>query len=165
MKKVAYLFLALLLPGLIFVFLKYGAKNQFDVPIYYVGGVASTVDDCPLPKSRPYVLPDSLWALGKVSHAQSLVMIFGQADIDTQALATAINEELGDGIITFLFDNMLSLDSMVVIKWRNCVFMVKAPMQTVLVDKEGRIRGYYDIQTREEIDRLRLELKIILERF
>lgn len=165
MKKVFYLFLALLLPGLIFVFLKYGAKNQFDVPIYYAGGVLSTFDHCPLPENKPYVLPDSLWQLGKVSHAQPLVMIFGQVGIDTKAVASAINEELGGGIISFLSDNVLAMDSMLVIKWKDCVFMVKEPMQTVVVDKEGRIRGYYDIRTREEIDRLRLELKIILERF
>lgn len=165
MKKVTYLFLALLLPGLIFTFLKYGGRNKFDVPVYFEEGVTTGSEPCVLPEGKPYLLPDSLWRLGGVSHTEPLVMIFTQGGVDAKSLESAISEELGIGSVSVLTDGGLTLDSLLVMKWKNCVFMFREPGQAVLVDPEGRIRGYYDIRSREEVDRLRLELKIVLERY
>ena len=41
----------------------------------------------------------------------------------------------------------------------------KAPANVVLVDSEKRIRGYYSIGSREEVDRLILELQILLSKY
>jgi hypothetical protein len=38
-KKIIYLLIALCLPALIFVFLKFFGKNQFDIPVYFKDGV------------------------------------------------------------------------------------------------------------------------------
>jgi protein SCO1 len=35
----------------------------------------------------------------------------------------------------------------------------------ILVDKEGRIRGYYDGTSQDEVDRLRVEIKVILHEY
>ena len=165
LKKVIYLFLALLLPGLIFVFLKYGGKNQFDVPVFHEQGVTPVSAGCQHPEEEPYVIPDSLWQLSGVSRSAPVVMIFTKGGINNKALEAAIGEELGEGSVSFLSEIGLTADSLLAAKWRKCVFMAFEPQQTVLVDSVGRIRGYYNVRSREEVDRLRLELKIILKRY
>ena len=165
MKKVIYLFLALLLPGLIFVFLKYGGRNQFDVPVFYEQGVADVPEGCQQLEGQPYVIPDSLWRLSGASQSTPVVIVFTKGGINNKALEAAIDDELGKGSVSFLSESGLTTDSLLATKWRKCVFMAIEPQQTVLVDSLGRIRGYYDVRLREEVDRLRLELKIILERY
>ena len=59
-KKIVYLFLALLLPGLIFLFLKKFGKNEFALPTYYQHGVDSLNMLCGTVYSQPYQLPDSV---------------------------------------------------------------------------------------------------------
>jgi hypothetical protein len=43
------------------------------------------------------------------------------------------------------------------------VFLVPDGMNAVLIDSERRIRGYYNSLSREDMDRLDLELKILTE--
>ncbi|MBY0433089.1 MAG: hypothetical protein K2U26_03165, partial [Cyclobacteriaceae bacterium] len=58
MKKLLYLFLALALPGLIFVFLKMAGRNEFNIPVYYETGV--TDSPCGITYPSPYSVPDSV---------------------------------------------------------------------------------------------------------
>ncbi len=50
-------------------------------------------------------------------------------------------------------------------RWSSCVFMVHAPRNVVLVDSEKKIRGYYVIDSREETDRLIVEMEILLKKY
>jgi hypothetical protein len=43
--------------------------------------------------------------------------------------------------------------------------MVHAPRNVVLVDNKKRIRGYYAIGSREETDRLIVEMEILLKKY
>jgi hypothetical protein len=43
--------------------------------------------------------------------------------------------------------------------------MVHAPRNVVLVDSKKKIRGYYTIGSREEADRLILEMEILLKKY
>jgi hypothetical protein len=45
------------------------------------------------------------------------------------------------------------------------VFLLEGPRQAVLIDSQRRIRGFYDLRNRDEVDRLRVELKILLEKY
>jgi hypothetical protein len=47
---------------------------------------------------------------------------------------------------------------------KDCVFLLHDPYDIVLFDKQGFIRGQYYSGDRDEIDRLILELSIILNK-
>ncbi|MDZ4715460.1 MAG: hypothetical protein SH819_08325 [Cytophagales bacterium] len=164
MKKLIYLFLALLLPGLIFVFLKYAGENKFEVPVYFEEGVDSVDVSCPKSNEKPYRLPDSLWEQGGINRSRPVLMIFDSESASGPVVAKAVREEMGEESVNFIMDTGFT-DSLRASQWRTCIFMAKPPRQTVLADTLGRIRGYYDIRAREEVDRLRLELKILLKRY
>jgi hypothetical protein len=46
-----------------------------------------------------------------------------------------------------------------------CAFRVNEPWSVVLLDNQNRIRGYYDGSRRDEMDRLDLEMSIILKKY
>lgn len=48
---------------------------------------------------------------------------------------------------------------------KKCVFFMKADSDVVVLDKERRIRGYYVGSSREDVDRLIVELKIMLKKY
>ena len=50
-------------------------------------------------------------------------------------------------------------------RWTSCIFFIKKPYNAVLVDEENRIRGYYAVDNREEMDRLILEMQILLKKY
>jgi hypothetical protein len=47
----------------------------------------------------------------------------------------------------------------------DCVLLLNKPWTAVLVDAEKQIRGYYAPSSREEMDRLKMELSILLKRY
>lgn len=162
MKKIAYLGLALLLPGLVFVFLKYAGSNRFDIPVFYEDGITEG-PPCVEKSEAPYKLPDSVSKFipaDKRGH----VVIFPEPGVAPAVINAMLTNEIG---LAFSVTDVASLsaDSTTQRKWRDCVFLVSAPSQTVLFDPQNRIRGYYDLRKRDEMDRLRVELKILLEKY
>ena len=155
-RKFAYLFLALLVPGLIFVFLKFAGTNRFDVPVYPVDG-NPLHSDCVGDVAGPYFIPDSLWR--RVPNKTSLVVVmFSSGDFDEESLSRSVVGEVGPRV-TFINGDRLSPDPA---RWRGCVFLLQAPRQSTLIDSLGQIRGQYDLRNLDEIDRLRVEVKILL---
>lgn len=49
--------------------------------------------------------------------------------------------------------------------WCACFFFLHKPWTAVLIDSENRIRGYYSPNTREETDRMIVEMKILLKKY
>lgn len=163
MKKFVYLFLALLVPGLVFVFLKYAGSNKFDVPNLPEPG-KPLHSDCVGNVEGPYAVPDSVWKFvperGKPAH----VVVFSDRGLDATEVSGAIREEIGSAV-SFVMGGSLAFDSAGQSRWKSCVFLLQPPAQSVLLDSEGRIRGHYDLRSREETDRLRVELKILTESY
>lgn len=153
-KKVLYLFLALLLPGLIFVFLKKMGKNEFDLPVYYSDGVDST--DCPFQYGAPYHLSDTL--LRKEDRPPLGIFTFGNGSEGRRNLLK-LTDEFADSLFSITVVD--STDTQVA----RCALLIKDPWTTVLVDDKNQIRGYYRPDTREEFDRLKMEMSILLKRY
>lgn len=158
-----YLLLALLLPGMVFVFLKLGGSNRFDIPVYPLPGTPLR-SDCAEAVSDGYTLPDSAQARLIPDVQRVYVIIFGDREVDAQSIGQAVGEEIGPRV-EFVSGETLSADPIVVQRWKSCVFLLSAPWQTALVDGSGKIRGFYDLRSRDEVDRLRVELKILLEMY
>jgi hypothetical protein len=49
--------------------------------------------------------------------------------------------------------------------FKKCVLLVPAAEDLIAIDKEGKIRGYYTSSDREEVDRLLLEIEILLKKY
>ena len=88
MKKLLYLFLALLFPALIFVFLKYAGKNEFNIPVYFDQGVEKVPGGCDRSYPAPYLLDEDNW-VGQ-ARTQANVVVFPDAGIDFSRMEAAL---------------------------------------------------------------------------
>lgn len=168
-KKTVYLFLALLLPGIIFVFLKYFGKNEFAIPVYYKNGIDSVSVICGGDYSKPYALPDSILQAIGADKKQARVVIFEP----TQTSKTELNrltdifrlEEFTKSEVTVQHGDLSGISETRYRRWTSCIFFIREPYNVILVDDENRIRGYYAVNSREEMDRLILEMQILLKKY
>jgi hypothetical protein len=175
-KKFLYLFLALALPGLVFVFLKQFGKNEFKVPVFFEEGLLAD-SLCSISSRGPYQVPDSI--IGKIGFNKSfnahLVIVYPFVKDDLTEVTRIKSKYALDSVeivvlsgvpnfpkteipITFLdFNNFGNL------VW--CWLRVAEPMSVIVLDSKNQIRGFYDGSKRDEIDRLDLELSILLKKY
>ena len=158
--KALFLFLALILPVCIFLFLKFFGRNEFEVkPLF---------SDAPPEGSNcsavavPYVVPDSVTSQLRFENDSIVVVAFND---ETNSISLnqikRIREEVGSlpvGLLIFSGSERH-------LSWKNCVFFLKDSLDVVVVDRQGRIRGQYVSTDREDIDRLLTEITIILKRY
>lgn len=155
--KFLLLFLALLLPGLIYVFLKTFGRNEFDVPalyqdsVPYVGGCES------YSYIAPYVVPDSIIQTLEFD-GRSIALVFFEAP-GSEAGQGRIDAEFTVREFAYLYvpdtiNNKLS-----------CALLLRPPNNVVIVDSSGLIRGQYDATDREDTDRLIMEMQILLKKY
>jgi hypothetical protein len=163
LKKFLYLALALMLPGLVFVFLKYAGKNEFAIPVFHEEGV-NAPSDCAIIYPKPYLVPDSIWQVTGLNR-EANVLLFPSKGLDRDRLQSVIEGEFGEDVVGLKQAVLLTGDSVTWQWWKKCIFLVNTPAQAVLLDRAKRIRGYYDLRNRDEEDRLRVELKILLKKY
>lgn len=161
-RKALYLFLALILPGLVFVFLKYFGKNEFAVEPLFVHEVPAQVSGCGK-VTIPYLLPDSI-VVPLFREADSLSLIlFGALKGDViESQWKRVQKEINGDPVQFLNYADTSATEHTL---RQCTFLLREPFDAVLVDRRGVIRGQYDFSDREEADRLITEVTIILKKY
>lgn len=160
-KKTIFLFLALILPICIFLFLKFFGKNEFAVQPLYVDAYPEVQEGCMAITMLPYYIPDSIRSQLPFKKDSLVIVSFGEMNIESANQMKRIREE-------FIHDpvELLSLPSSDELRlWRNCIFFLKEPFDLVLVDRSGAIRGQYVSGDREEVDRLLMELTIILKKY
>jgi hypothetical protein len=158
MKKII-LVLALLLPIGVFLFLGLFGKNEFSIPVYYENGVDSPLASCNRIYEAPYQVSDSL--LTSMGWKGSALLIVADSSRTVQLGLRRLNEELKSEVQTvFPVGEDEQLDQIY-----SCDLLLQRPWTAVLVDDQRRIRGYYDPETREEVDRLIVELKILLKKY
>ena len=187
-KKGIFLFLLILLPILIFLFLKRFGRNEFTIPVYYEQGLGDSLTTPCLDRSdkqyvvaSPFVNEDKVkiihfervdgpLTLFRLEELERVQDVFG--DDPEVELITSVNEatmslqavEDYKNRIQFFesFWKRQALDSTI---WSDlkycCMAMSNLDNRVVLIDKQNRIRGYYNITEREETDRLILELRIL----
>lgn len=154
-KKFLLLFLALLLPICIFVFLRMFGKNQFDVPALFVESVPDHTSGCQGVYSLPYVVADSTFDRLGIKR-DSLICIFFPAREEVNGLHRVKDKYASSALSWRILDPNENEQI------RTCIFMLKEPFNVALVDKEGIIRGQYASSQRDEIDRLITEIEILL---
>ncbi|MEQ1587995.1 MAG: hypothetical protein ABL895_19085 [Cyclobacteriaceae bacterium] len=161
-KKPIYLLLALILPIGVFVFLRMFGKNEFTIPVYYEQGVTDMQPSCGYTYPVPYSIPDSImhrigWAADK-----SVVLLVADTSTVVDIGLKRLWEEFEstDFQLVYPTGELASWDH-----WYSCFFFLKRPWSAVLIDSDKRIRGYYAPNSREEVDRLIVEMKILLKKY
>lgn len=157
-KKILFLFLALLLPVSIFVFLKLFGKNEFDVPAFYQDKAPIAKSGCDYRYGVPYHVADSLLLAMEGEYKKKLYLVH------FSDLTPRLKDEIDNTEVSTLPARQLVRESDVE-KLKSCNLIATQNQDLVLVDGEGKIRGYYDSGDREEIDRLLLEVEIILKKY
>jgi hypothetical protein len=152
-SKFLLLFLALLLPALVFVFLKKFGRNEFDVPPLFQEAVTAPVNCESYQYSVPYVVPENVRT--SLESSPNAVNVFIVGGAGSTVLLRLVEEFTGLGFVV----HQVPPDKKEI---ATCALLLQPPMNTVVVDSAGQIRGQYDINDREEVDRLVLELKILL---
>ena len=174
-KKWIYLFLALALPGLIFVFLKRFGKNEFNVPIYFEKGIAAD-SVCGFSTSAAYQVPDSLinkYYLKKSRARVAVVYPFVKDDLkEVERIAGKYsNDELEVTLFSGIQNNPTTSLDKEFLDYNQfgtvvfCLLRIQEPWSVVLLDNKNQIRGFYDGSRRDEMDRLDLELSILLKKY
>jgi hypothetical protein len=174
-KKALYLFLALALPGLFFVFLKYFGKNEFDVPVYFAEGLPQDTV-CNVTSTAPYVIPDSAMVQAGARPGQvSVIAVYPFIKDDLTELHRVAKKYSTDKVFIGIVSGMQNMPkSHLPIKevqyqsfgWLvTCGLRFAEPWSVVLVDSKSQIRGFYDGSRRDEMDRLDLELSIVLKKY
>ncbi len=163
-RKFIYLFLALLLPGLTFLFLKRFGKNEFTLPTYYQHAADSLNVICGTRYDQPYELPDSVLQQAGWEGRPASLFVFQKEVIENKEFAR-MPDSFDQKEYQVVEVNPEKMGEARSARWSSCVFMVHAPRNAVLVDSEKKIRGYYVIGSREEADRLILEMEILLKKY
>lgn len=165
MKKIV-LTLALILPIGIFLFLKIFGKNEFAVAPLYQAGTIAAPDGCVgTGYEAPYHVPDDALAAVGVPLDKPFTVIPFQLDQRDRMLDKQIKR------VTYEFSSdpieivWVTDTSAMYRQLRSCAFLLTADSSVVVVDHERNIRGHYVGSSREDMDRLILELKIMLKKY
>jgi hypothetical protein len=161
-KKILFLFLALLLPICIFLFLRIFGKNEFDVPALYQDNTAEFPVGCSIKYTAPYLLPDSVMnKFNSNGHTSFYLLNFS----DMPIVDERVSEEAKEEAVTILHAQDLKISSDNMKFFKECILLMKPPFNVALIDNERKIRGYYKGSNREDTDRLIVELKILLKKY
>jgi hypothetical protein len=160
MKKPILLFLALLFPACIFVFLKFFGKNEFTVPPLYTEIYPEGMEECGVSVTLPYHIPENVKSSLFLPKDSLVLVHFGELTTASEKQLERVSNEYRKGI---KLQFMHASDSVSYL--RKCIFFLKGQYDLVLVDREGLIRGQYVSDDREEVDRLLMELAILLKKY
>ena len=176
--KFTILFLALLLPVCIFLFLRNFGNNQFDIPIYYQSQIELDSVACDNEKA-PYHLEIPVFrdadTTFKFHVKANIIIVLGDSIVSKDLLLQLkrINNRLPSGNAGFIILGETNLGKMIegwqfyeleknrLMEWKKCALFSLKSHEFVLVDGDRNIRGYYDCRDIDEVDRLIVEVKIL----
>lgn len=159
MRKIIFLTLAFLLPIGIYLFLKYFAKNEFDVPVFYKDKMDVKVG-CDYKYITPYKVPDSIAAVLNSKKTKAILVVDA---ISKAKRLTKIREQFPLDELSIIYLSDLNTERTT--RWKNCFLFLSPPYSAVLIDREKQIRGYYSLPNLDESDKLEVELKILLKKY
>lgn len=185
MKKILFLFLALLLPVLIFLFLKSFGKNEFDVPVLFADSVTIPVGCKSYFYKAPYVIPDSVLQDISWSENDSLTIVVfddgnkvnqNERKIHVTRIFTEFKTE--PLRVVHIYNNATVPDPKVdrlttislmedeFFRVRNCIFLLSRENDAIIMDSQKRVRGQYNLSKREDADRMIMEeMNILFKRY
>ncbi|QSE97103.1 hypothetical protein [Fulvivirga lutea] len=166
--KIAFLIVMLAIPAGIFTFLKLFGNNQFQVEVFYEEGLSGVEGSCFQTEGQYYVIDSVLKQTGKL---RVVAFVDTNDVLELNNIYNRLNSLFDDNVDLIGFiDSTSTIESSIfkvtkvenITNIRECHFISDQRNKLVLVDSKNRIRGYYT-RDLDEIDRLIVELKIIIE--
>ena len=156
-KKAVILIVGFVLPIGIFIFLKIFGENKFEVVPLFQSELPASAIDCN-DSTLPYIIPAQV--VGQFITKENGVSVV-LVDSDVSVLSRIFDQFSSDPVS---IKKIEASDVAMGKSLKACVFLLDDPNDIVLFDKQGFIRGQYNSEDRDEIDRLILELSIILNK-
>jgi len=175
-SKIFLLIATLAFPGLVYLFLRTFGVNHYNIPLLYSDGIP--LEGCEN-KSIPHkvLFPDSLRNQDKTG---TIIYFPAYFSLDAKRQLARIRSEfpminlMGIATVDSLQnsnDEYLVLTESELSDMINCQLVLgeNKPLREVprnkivLIDKNLIIRGYYDAQDLEDMDRLSIELEILIK--
>lgn len=160
-KKILLLSLALILPVFIFIFLKIFGRNEFQVPVMHQESTIAPSADCDFQYATPYRVPDSVFTTAGLTGKDSLYVFYFDPVLNTAMKRVSV-EFAGAPVKVVSPDAFPRKDHRFL---RECLLLMTQGTSVALADHKHRIRGYYNGTDLEEVDRLIVEIKIILKKY
>ena len=157
-RQLLLLLIALLFPSCIFIFLKIFGKNRFDVPPMFVDAVTQSAGACDVNYQFPYQVADSVLKHVGLEENHALYVYFDSGE--SERVFTRVEDRYKNDPVAGTH-----LDPERDAFLKQCIFLLEEPFNAVLVDRNGVIRGQYDLHERDEVDRLITEIAILLEKY
>lgn len=154
--------IALLAPVCVFLFLKIFGRNEFAVPVMYAEGAIEAAGKCQGQYSTPYQVADSVMRGLGLNGTDSLYVFYAGASTDVGVNRVSVAFKDAPLQLVSLSDTTRVADPVFL---RDCILLMPPGMSVVAVDHRNRIRGYYDAGDRDDVDRLIVEIKIILKEY
>ncbi len=203
----------LMVPVLVFLFLRGFGTNDYDIPIFFEKGIDNPFQECPIADTTQHYIPDFTFVnqegkskgkaqmKGKITIVDffftSCPSICPAMSAEMERVNDMFRDEPRVQIMSISIDpefdtpqilkeyadrhfaeagkwDFLSGDKDETYQLARCGFVIPAmdglgvpddfvhSDKFVLVDEEGRIRGYYSGTNREDVDLLMLETKVLL---
>lgn len=179
MKKALLMAVAMFLPISIFLFLKFFGKNEFVVEPLFQKNDSTVTIACNKQIIYPYkVSIQQLDTLLKSNQATLTAISFSEDEERLKDFAQRVRYKFTLSEISLYqveLDSLISnrnskfeiikLDKASVEEAKTCVFLLSGLNNLVLVDREGNIRGQYQLGNLDEEDRLLVETTIILKKY
>ncbi len=161
-KKIIFLILALLVPVTVFIFLKLFGRNEFRVPVLHQETLPSIPAQCDFAYDLPYRVADSVINAFDANRTDSLY-VFSFKPEHADAVNRVNTEFRNDPVLVIgpeeaeqRFDPQFL---------RQCVLLMHPDSAVAMVDSNNQLRGYYDGGNRKDVDRMIVEIKIILKQY
>jgi hypothetical protein len=161
-KKALFLSLALILPVAIFIFLKIFGRNEFEVPVLYENEKIEVPANCDFEYRFPYRVADSVFSSLTGNQRDSLYVFYFDHSLNSAIRRVSV-EFKGASVKPVAASDLPENTDLRVL--RECVLLMGRDTSVALVDHRNRIRGYYNGSDRDEVDRLIVEIKIILKEY
>ena len=171
--KILFLIAALVIPSMVYIFLRQFGDNKFEIPVYYADGISIEgcissshkqhfvqFEDYSLHGAQLFYFPQ--WVNDDEFYRQCKRIKDKQKNVVFTAIADSTNYAI--------FGNLLMVsDETHLYEIANCSLIlgqdvaISEPIynQLVLVDSKKRVRGYFDGNDLEDMDRLDVELDIL----
>ena len=161
-KKIIFLVLAFFLPVAVFIFLKIFGRNEFNVPALHQEGGIEAPPGCAFRYTSPYSLPDSVIEGLNLVTRDSLYVLYFDPALDNAMNRVATEFRWASINIAGPSAFAANTDFRLL---KECALLMPSTASVALVDNRNRIRGYYDGADRDEVDRLIVEIEIILKQY
>ncbi len=171
--KILFLIAALVIPSMVYIFLRGFGENKFEIPVYYPNGL--TIEGCSsdtstthLVKFENYKLQGAQlfyfpkWVNSNEFYRQCERIMAKPYQVVFIAIAdTTLQSKLGNTLVVADENQLFNIANCALVLGQEVAIAKPIFNRLVLVDAKKRIRGYYNGADLEDMDRLDIELDIL----